>query len=104
MRQLVFVMSAWAEATLGMIRQPFILIEDPASGHSLCGYHLEDQPQLVRNEGKSVVMCRIFLGPTGIWQVEAVGHMLDAGFAGHPEAYRPIYEWIAEQGWSQAVG
>ena len=80
-KQLVFVMSAWASANLGSMRQPFVAIEDAATKQSLCGYYLEDQPQHVKAQGKSVVMCRLFVSATGFWEVQAVGQMLPQGTA-----------------------
>lgn len=93
---LVLVLSAYSWAMLDAMRQPFVMVEDPATKMPLCEYHLENHSKEVLAAHKAVVMCRIFRGPTGVWQVEALGKMLPSGSASN---YRPIKLWLAEQGW-----
>ena len=99
--QLVIVVSAYATAMLSDTLQPFVSIQDPASKVALCEYHLEDQDKAARRTHKNVVMCRFQRTAAQGWQVQAVGHMLQSGHAGH-RAYGPITEWIQRQPWHTA--
>ena len=96
MVSLVLVLTAFSMAMLDAFRQPFVMVEDPATKMPLCEYHLENHSKEVLAAHKAVVMCRIFLGATGAWQVEALGNMLPRGSVND---YRPIKLWMAEQGW-----
>ncbi|KAK9843303.1 hypothetical protein WJX74_010075 [Apatococcus lobatus] len=93
---LVLVLSAYSGSHLNNMLQPFVVMEDPATKMPLCEYHLEKHSKAVLASHKAVVMCRIFLGPTGSWQVEALGHLLPHGSAGN---YEPIRAWLKEQSW-----
>ena len=89
-------MSAWAGEFLDVIKQPYVEVVDPATRMTLCEYRLEKHTKEVLAEKTAVAMCRIFLGPTGTWQVEAIGELLAAGSA---DNYDPILGWIAAQNW-----
>ncbi|KAK9845157.1 hypothetical protein WJX84_002851 [Apatococcus fuscideae] len=95
-KSLLLVLSAWQGNYLDVIKQPYVEVVDPATKMTLCEYHLEKQPKQTLAENTAVAMCRIFVGPTGTWQVEALGQMLPAGSAAN---YEPIEGWIAAQGW-----
>lgn len=41
--ELYFTMSGWQGVTLDSIMQPYVSLNDPATGMPLCEYHLEDQ-------------------------------------------------------------
>ena len=93
---LLLVLSSWAGEYLDVIRQPYVEVVDPATKMTLCEYRLEQHSREVLAENTAVAMCRIFLGPTATWQVEALGQLLPAGSAAN---YEPIVGWIAAQSW-----
>lgn len=96
--EMVVVVSAWSGARLQDCRQPFVSIRDPASGASLCEYHLESRPRAELADKTAVVMCRIHRASrTNAWEVQAVGQVLASGYASN---YGPILQWIGSQGWA----
>ena len=100
MVEMVIVMSAYSGAQLQDCRQPFVSIRDPASGTSLCEYHLESRPRAEMAGKKAVVMCRICRASrSNSWQVHAVGQVLQEGYA---RRYEPILAWITRQEWANS--
>lgn len=95
--ELVIVMSAYSTSHLQDCRSPFVSIKDPATGTSLCEYHLESRPRSELQGKKAVVMCRVYRASrTGCWSVQAVGQVLSTGCT---STYCPILAWISQQGW-----
>ncbi len=95
--EIFIVVSAFAGATLGDIVQPMVELKDPATGVSLCEYHLEQQGREVRERMSSVVMGRVYRGEGGSngWRFQALG-VVGRGAASD---YEPIYETIRNGQW-----
>ncbi|CAJ1955671.1 unnamed protein product [Cylindrotheca closterium] len=90
----IFVISAWADATLADIVSPSIAFRDddaPQDAAPLCKYNLDNHDKI--SHLTSVIMCKLYRLPGGKkWHVLAIGDS-HRGSAGK---YGPIYKAAAE--------
>ena len=85
----VFVLSAYAGATMADIVSPSISFTDAESGSELCKYDLDAQDKV--SYLTSVIMCRLYrVDNLGTWHVQAIG---DAA-KGSADNYGPIYQAV----------
>ena len=92
---LYFTMSAWNNAKLRDIKQPFVRMHDEATGHELCRYNFHEGRQAAVHYGdaKCVIMCKIHRDKgEKCWQVKAIGQVCD----GAADDYGPIKAAIAQ--------
>lgn len=86
----VFVISAWADATLADILSPSIAFRNADSENDapLCTYDLDAQHKI--SYLTSVIMCKLYRTTDGKWHVQAIG---DA-HKGAADNYGPIYQAV----------
>ena len=87
----VFVISAWAGATLADILSPSIMFTNQAAEEGalpLCTYDLSSHDKI--SYLTSVVMCRLYRTTTDDWHVQAIGD----SHKGAADNYGPIYEAV----------
>lgn len=90
----MFVISAWADATLADIVSPFIAFRDdnaPENAAPLCKYNLDKHDKI--SHLTSVIMCKLYRLPGGNkWHVLAIGD----SHRGAADNYGPIYKAAAD--------
>lgn len=93
---LVFVLSAWAEATLHDITRASIRCsdadKDPSGVAPLCSYDLDAHDKI--SHLKSIVMCKLYRREEGSsdWHVLAIGD----SYGGSAANYGPIYDAVSK--------
>ncbi|WIA39460.1 hypothetical protein OEZ86_005559 [Tetradesmus obliquus] len=75
-------LSAWSDAMLSDIIQPYVQLFEPSSGAELCQVHLDSAELATKRSHKCVIMARIFREAAGGWGVQGVGAFCQ-GNTGH---------------------
>jgi stress response protein SCP2 len=80
-------LSAWSDAMLSDIIQPYVQLFEPSSGAELCQVHLDTAELATKRSHKCVVMARIFREASGGWGVQGVGAFCQGNTAGNSRWY-----------------
>jgi stress response protein SCP2 len=75
-------LSAWSNAMLSDIIQPYVQLIEPSSKTELCQVHLDGAELATKRSHKCVIMARIFREANGGWGVQGVG-VFCQGNTGH---------------------
>ena len=85
----VFVLSAWASATLSDILSPSVSFKDAANNEVLCSYDLDSHDKVPHLT--AVIMCALRRSTrTGKWHVQAIGD----SHRGAADSYAPIFDAV----------
>lgn len=86
----IFVLSAWAQATLFDIKSASISFNDAdadgSTNAALCSYNLDAHDKIAHL--KSIIMCKLYKTAKGNWHVLAIGD----SHRGSVDNYAPIYD------------
>jgi len=75
-QEVVVTLSAWADAMLSDIIQPYVQLYESKSGMELCQCHLDSTSIVTRRENKCIIMARIYRKADGSgWGVQSVMEM-----------------------------
>jgi len=81
----IFVLSAWAEATLLDITSASVSFANTVDSSVLCTYNLDAHDKV--SHLKSIIMCKLYRTGDGQWHVLAIGD----SYGGSADNYLPIY-------------
>jgi tellurium resistance protein TerZ len=76
-------LSAWDDAMLSDIIQPYVQLFEPSSGAELCQVHLDTAELATKRSHKCVIMARIYREGNGGWGVQGVGAFCQGNTGGY---------------------